>query len=45
MSKPDLPRGYLGAQPKFEEFGLSALSHQNPEVELNGNEVINFNAN
>ncbi|OWF40191.1 uncharacterized protein LOC110464099 [Mizuhopecten yessoensis] len=39
MAKPDLPRGYLGAQPKFGEFGLSTHSHKDPDVTLTGNEV------
>lgn len=39
MAKPDLPRGYLGAQPRFEEVGLSTLSHNDPEITLDTNEV------
>lgn len=45
MGKPDLPRGYLGAQPKFAEVGLSTLSHNDPEITLDTNEVeIKFRA-
>jgi hypothetical protein len=39
MAKPDLPRGYLGAQPKFTDVGLSTLSHNDPEITLDTNEV------
>lgn len=39
MAKPDLPRGYLGAQPKFNDVGLSTLSHNDPEITLDTNEV------
>lgn len=39
MAKPDLPRGYLGAQPKFTDVGLSTLSHNDPEMTLDTNEV------
>ncbi|KAK3095952.1 hypothetical protein FSP39_021272 [Pinctada imbricata] len=39
MAKPDLPRGYLGAQPKFGEFKLSTLSHNEPEITASTNEV------
>lgn len=39
MSKPELPRGYLGAQPKFSEFKLSTLSHNEPEITTDSNEV------
>ncbi|KAK6174197.1 hypothetical protein SNE40_017518 [Patella caerulea] len=37
--KPELPYGYLGAQPKFSEFGLSTLSHNNPEVDVPDNQI------
>ena len=40
MGKPELPRGYLGAQSKFGDFGLATHSHDNPEIDLVGNEVI-----
>lgn len=43
MAKPELPRGYLGAQPKFGDVGLSTLSHDNPEITLDTNEVGFFN--
>ncbi|XP_064602830.1 uncharacterized protein LOC135468479 [Liolophura sinensis] len=36
---PDLPNGYLGAQPKFKEYGLSVMSHSDPVIRLQGNEV------
>lgn len=39
MSKPELPRGYLGPQPKFSEFKLSTLSHNDPEITADSNEV------
>lgn len=37
--RPDFSKGYLGAQPKFAEFGLSTVSHDSPEINLEGNEV------
>ncbi|KAH3823706.1 uncharacterized protein LOC127830990 isoform X2 [Dreissena polymorpha] len=36
---PKLPGGYLGEQPKFCQFGLNTLSHQNPVIELEKNSV------
>ncbi|PVD31076.1 hypothetical protein C0Q70_10353 [Pomacea canaliculata] len=36
---PKLPPGYLGAQPKFSEFGLVAVSHQDPIIHLDVNTV------
>ncbi|KAK3603019.1 hypothetical protein CHS0354_037766 [Potamilus streckersoni] len=36
---PKLPAGYLGAQPKFNEFGLSTKSHHDPVVHLETNTV------
>lgn len=39
MAKPDLPRGYLGAQPRFGEVGLTTYSHNDPEITLDSNEV------
>lgn len=36
---PKLPPGYLGAQPKFNEFGLNTLSHHDPVIHLDGNFV------
>ena len=38
-SRPDVPDGYLGSQPKFSELGLSAMSHIEPEIFLNDNQV------
>ncbi|KAH3856025.1 uncharacterized protein LOC127871145 [Dreissena polymorpha] len=37
--KPELPLGYLGAQPKFSDLGLSALSHIEPEIRTNDNQM------
>ncbi|ESO97033.1 hypothetical protein LOTGIDRAFT_231774 [Lottia gigantea] len=37
--KPELPYGYLGAQPKFSEFGMTTLSHNNPEVAVSDNQI------
>lgn len=37
--KPDLPVGYLGPQPKFAELGLSPLSHTEPEIRTNDNQL------
>lgn len=36
---PKLPTGYLGAQPKFNEFGLCTLSHPDPVIHLKNNYV------
>lgn len=36
---PKLPSGYLGAQPKFNEYGLSTLSHHDPVIHLETNSV------
>ncbi|XP_052773696.1 uncharacterized protein LOC128212336 [Mya arenaria] len=36
---PELPVGFLGVQPKFEELGLSALSHIEPEIRTNDNQI------
>lgn len=36
---PDLPHGYLGAQPKFKEFGLTTLSHADPVISSPGNDL------
>ncbi|KAH3855603.1 uncharacterized protein LOC127871054 [Dreissena polymorpha] len=37
--KPELPHGYLGAQSKFEEFGLSTESHFEPEIHTDTNQL------
>lgn len=39
LQLPKLPPGYLGSQPKFEEFGLRALSHPTKVIFLDGNYV------
>nr|KAG5714243.1 hypothetical protein BaRGS_018460 [Batillaria attramentaria] len=36
---PKLPPGYLGPQPKFNEFGMKAVSHQDPIIHLDCNTV------
>uniref|UniRef100_A0A0B7AF40 Transglutaminase-like domain-containing protein n=1 Tax=Arion vulgaris TaxID=1028688 RepID=A0A0B7AF40_9EUPU len=36
---PTLPHGYLGKQQRFDEFGLSCVSHIDPVVHLDGNTV------
>lgn len=36
---PKLPAGYLGAQPKFNEYGLNTLSHHDPVIHLERNTV------
>lgn len=36
---PKLPPGYLGAQPKFNEFGMNTLSHHDPIVHLETNSL------
>jgi hypothetical protein len=30
--KPELPEGYIGPQDKFEELGLSTMTHSDPEI-------------
>ncbi|KAK7109510.1 uncharacterized protein [Littorina saxatilis] len=35
MSKPEIPQGYLGAQPKWSEYGLSTVTHNSPEIKVN----------
>ncbi|KAL5015684.1 hypothetical protein ScPMuIL_005273 [Solemya velum] len=37
--KPELPKGYLGPQAKFGQFGLQTINHNNPEINLDVNEV------
>lgn len=37
--RPDIPEGYLGPQSKFQEFGLSTLSHTTPEINLSDNQL------
>jgi len=37
--KPDLPFGYLGAQPKFADLGLSPFSHTESEIRTNDNQL------
>ncbi|CAG5135476.1 unnamed protein product [Candidula unifasciata] len=36
---PTLPHGYLGKQPRFDEFGLSCVSHVDPVIHLDVNTV------
>ena len=36
--RPELPRGYLGAQPKFTELGLYTISHNDPEIATDDNQ-------
>lgn len=39
-SRPEVPEGYLGQQPKFAEFKLECISHTNAEFTIpNDNEV------
>ncbi|XP_045189478.1 uncharacterized protein LOC123546900 [Mercenaria mercenaria] len=38
-ARPDLQKGYLGPQSKFEEFGLSTVTHQDPEINIDSNQV------
>jgi len=40
--KPELTKGFLGAQPKFAEFGLGAVSHVEAEINTNSNQVWAF---
>lgn len=37
--RPDLPVGYLGAQPKFSDLGMSCLSQIEPEIRTNDNQL------
>ncbi|KAK3603016.1 hypothetical protein CHS0354_037763 [Potamilus streckersoni] len=37
--KPELPKGTLGPQSKFSEFGLSTVSHNSPEIETASNQL------
>ncbi|GAB1603989.1 hypothetical protein Ahia01_000680200 [Argonauta hians] len=37
--KPELPYGYLGAQEKFGEFGLSTQNYAEPEITIQDNEL------
>ena len=36
---PSLPHGYLGKQQRFDEFGLSCVSHVDPVIHLDVNTV------
>lgn len=38
--RPEIQKGYLGPQSKFAEFGLSAVSHPDPEINIDANQVI-----
>lgn len=37
--RPEFQKGYLGPQPRFGEFGLSAVSHTDPEINIDGNQL------
>ncbi|KAL4232089.1 hypothetical protein ACF0H5_009665 [Mactra antiquata] len=37
--RPELQKGFLGPQPKFAESGLTAVSHKDAEINLDGNKV------
>ncbi|XP_014769019.1 uncharacterized protein LOC106868331 [Octopus bimaculoides] len=39
IPRPKISDGYLGMQAKFNEIGLSTLSHEDPLLELNGNAI------
>ncbi|KAL8579136.1 hypothetical protein ACOMHN_036075 [Nucella lapillus] len=36
---PKLPPGYLGPQPRFSEFGMTTVSHPDPVIHLDCNEL------
>lgn len=38
--RPEIQKGYLGPQSKFAEFGLSAVSHPDPEINIDANQVM-----
>ena len=38
-TRPDLPKGYLGPQPKFSELGLSMFSHVEPDFSIDKNSL------
>lgn len=40
--KPDLPKGYLGPQAKFSEFGLATVNYKEPEISTYKNQVSSF---
>ena len=37
--RPDLPQGYLGPQSKWNEWGMSTVSHNSPEIRTGSNKV------
>lgn len=39
ISLPKLPVGYLGAKPKFKDYGLNTVSHHTPVIHLETNTV------
>lgn len=39
IPRPKISDGYLGMQAKFNEIGLSTLSHEDPFLEVNGNAI------
>ncbi|PVD31073.1 hypothetical protein C0Q70_10350 [Pomacea canaliculata] len=38
-SRPELPYGYLGPQSKFSEWSLSCISHSNPDIRTDSNQL------
>jgi len=38
-ARPEIPMGYLGAQPKCSELNMRPMSHENTEISLPQNEV------
>ena len=44
-TRPNLPPGYLGAQPAMSEIGLTTFSHMDPDIATDSNEIeIKFKA-
>ncbi|XP_076466425.1 uncharacterized protein LOC143297815 [Babylonia areolata] len=39
MSRPELPHGYLGPQGKWQEWGLSTVSHNSPEIRTDSHDL------
>lgn len=39
LQPPKISDGYLGKQAKFDEFGLSTITHPEPAIELDTNEI------
>lgn len=38
--RPEIPVGYLGAQPKFSDLRLQTLTHDNPEFTVDQNSEL-----